>query len=236
MYILRQPKRALISLVILNTGVENKKHSYLEKILDHSDIIFIFDCYGKNINKEKFTSLYNACGYIEVNESLGSTLIKTLDYIVEIFQIHSGFMIIDLDDIVEENMNNDNFFKTLENISMSSIIKPILKISRLSSVLLSRIYEESDNSEKLSWWKKIFNKKDKKNKANMYCSYLSTSDILYFPKASIIKILDFVEKDENKIVESFEDEFDYCKYIFPSLIRYMEMDFINSNIENLELN
>ena len=104
-YVLSQPQRSIISLIVVDSKLplEQGEHEKLDKLRNFSDIFFIFsdDLFSETgkIEKNKFTSLYEACGYIDGNSELCEVCLKTILYCLEIFEHHVGFCIIRLSDL-----------------------------------------------------------------------------------------------------------------------------------------
>ena len=73
MYVINQPKHSIVSLVVFNDNITEEIHKNLAKLNDISDIIFIFSRDQRRINKNKLTSLYNSCGWIESFDNIGFT-------------------------------------------------------------------------------------------------------------------------------------------------------------------
>lgn len=246
-YIFEQPKHIISSIIIVknNFPINEELHKKLEDLSKISDLYFIFSDYhfikSRKIDKEKFTKLYRAGGMIDtVENNLGDSLFKLLDYDITIFQKHLSFIILD----TESNLNN----KTIENLTKltgSTIVRPVFKIRRLTSQEFFQIYKnDEEEKEKISntWINKLFNKPKLENNSNLfgaYCSYTSESDVIFF-KLSTIKVLisEYLEAPEfikDIFIKSFNEESD-IRYLISSIIKYLGINNLNINLEDVEIN
>lgn len=246
-YVLNQPKHIILSIVVVDCQVPLKTamHHDLDKLVRYSDVIFIF-CNkfssNKKIDKRKFTSLYQACGFVESSGNLAKTLFTVLEYSKEIFKKHIGITISNLDDIDV----TDTQIKNLIEINGSAIMKPVFKIRRLESNELFEIYERDVESEeieaKFKLTTSILNLIDRKNKIitdddyGMFKCYTSDSKLLYFKNGTINLILNFVNSPKStNYINSFENELD-IRSVLSSMIKKLGIDNLNQNIEDLEIN
>lgn len=250
-YVLNQPKHIILSVVVVNCSIPliDRIHKDLDKLVKFSDVIFIF-CENKfinnkKINKRKFTSLYQACGFIHSSGNLARTLFTVLEYSKEIFKKHIGITISNLDDI---NFT-DTQIKNLIEINGSAVMKPVFKIRRLNSDELFESYgkefEEYDDVELenfkiASFILKLFNKKkekeDESDTIGMYKCYTSDSRLLYFKNGTINILLNFANDERMKnYIDSFIDDLD-LRGILSSIIKKLNIDNLNQNIEDLEIN
>ena len=247
-YVLNQPKHIILSVVVVDCQVPLKTsiHNDLDKLIRYSDVIFIFcnDKFSSNkkIDKRKFTSLYQACGFIESSGNLAKTLFTVLEYSKEIFKKHIGITISNLDNIDITDIQ----IKNLIEINGSAIMKPVFKIRRLESNELFEIYERDIESEEIEAKFKIttsiLNFIDRKNKIitednyGMFKCYTSDSKLLYFKNGTINLILNFVNNPEStNYINSFENELD-IRSVLSSIIKKLGIDNLNQNIEDLEIN
>ena len=249
-YVLNQPKHIILSVVIVDCSIPliDRIHKDLDKLVKFSDVIFIFceDKFinNKKINKRKFTSLYQACGFIESSGNLARTLFTVLEYSKEIFKKHIGITISNLDDI---NLT-DTQIKNLIEINGSAVMKPVFKIRRLNSDELYESYSnkefeeyddiELENFKLASFILKLFNKKREENNdtIGMYKCYTSDSRLLYFKNGTINILLNFVNDERMKnYIDSFIDDLD-IRGILSSIIKKLNIDNLNQNIEDLEIN
>lgn len=249
-YVLNQPKHIILSVVVVNCSIPliDRIHEDLDKLVKFSDVIFIFceDKFinNKKINKRKFTSLYQACGFIESSGNLAKTLFTVLEYSKEIFKKHIGITISNLDDI---NLT-DTQVKNLIEINGSAVMKPVFKIRRLNSDELYESYsnkefEEYDdielvNFKLVSFILKLFNKKkeEENDTIGMYKCYTSDSRLLYFKNGTINILLNFANDERMKsYIDSFIDDLD-IRGILSSMIKKLNIDSLNQNIEDLEIN
>lgn len=249
-YVLNQPKHIILSVVIVDCSIPliDRIHKDLDKLVKFSDVIFIFceDKFinNKKINKRKFTSLYQACGFTESSGNLARTLFTVLEYSKEIFKKHIGITISNLDDI---NLT-DTQIKNLIEINGSAVMKPVFKIRRLNSDELYESYSnkefeeyddiELENFKLASFILKLFNKKREENNdtIGMYKCYTSDSRLLYFKNGTINILLNFVNDERMKnYIDSFIDDLD-IRGILSSITKKLNIDNLNQNIEDLEIN
>lgn len=233
-YVINQPKHSIVSLVLFDEYINEERHSNITKLNEISDVIFIFSGDYKKINKNKLTSLYNSCGWIESYDNLGFTLFKTLDYCINIFQCHSTFLLMNMFDLININ---EKFFDNIESVNGSSIVKPIFKLKQLSAEDYKRIYirKEINNDSFLNKIRKLFKLQDEleeENDDNMFCSYTSDSKALVFIRPTIIKLIEF--NNNNIYSELFNNKTD-CRYLFASMTKYLNIEIIDCNIEDLKI-
>lgn len=230
-FILNQPKHITLSIVVItDVPLLEKEHNNLDKLSETSDIMFIFSKNLLNINKRKFTSLYNGCGYVTEGDSMTTTLLNTFEYSKEIFKKHIGTLIINN----ASNLGDENINKLLKNImevNNSSIIKPILNIKRLNSGEVFNIYKIKNKNI----FKKLINKQE--DFLGMHSLYTSESKFIYFKNKTIDIILKLIQEDyfiDIKYVESFKN-YD-VRYFLSSVIKKLNIDNLNQDIEELEIN
>ena len=222
-FILRQPKYSIISLVFINSELPLKleQHDKIQDLNNFSDVLFIFPN-TPSIDKNKFTSLYEGCGWIECGPNLCETYLKTILYSLEIFEKHVGYCLINI-----ENIGKINIVKNIDkirSITASTVTNPIFTIKRLSSQEFYDIYKKSNSG--------IF--KTKEDTKNMYCSYTSSSNILYFKRSIAGMFVNFWKSSENnKYISSFSIQ--DPRYFFASLTKFLEIKTIDSDIESLDV-
>lgn len=229
-YVLNQPQRSIISLVLVDSQLplEQTEHEKIDKLRNFSDVFFIFsdDIFSetKKIEKNKFTSLYEACGYIDGGSELCEMYLKTILYCLEIFEHHVGFCIIRLSDL--KSVDVDRCENNIVSLTASSVSSPVFKTRRLTSDEFYDIYKKS-NSGNI-----IFKKQQ--DTTNMYCSYTSESNILFIKRATLGTIIDFWKSSSpNKYIDSFS--ITDPRYFFASIMRYLTIKTIDSEVENLDI-
>lgn len=234
MYVINQPKHSIVSLVLFDENITDEIHKNITRLNNISDVIFIFSGDYKKINKNKLTSLYNSCAWIESYDNLGFTLFKTLEYCINIFQLHNTYLILNLKDL---NNISEKFFDNIESVNASSITKPIFKLKQLSAEDYKRIYmkKEINNDSFLNKIRKLFKLQDEleeDNDDNMFCSYTSYSKALVYFRPTIIKLIEF--NNNNIYSELFNNKTD-CRYLFASMTKYLNIEIIDCNIEDLKI-
>lgn len=221
-YILHQPKHSVISIVLVDSEfpIPEPQHESLAKLLGFSDIFFVFPKNVNGIKKEKFTSLYEGCGWVEEGIGLPKTYLQTILYILEIFECHIGFCISRLSDLKTDIIDPQKII----SLTGSSLRSPVFKTRKLTSSEFYDIYKETNSG--------IF--KTKSDSSNMYASYTSESPILYFKRSNLGTIVDFWRSiEDNKYINSFtlKDP----RYFFASVCKFLGIDIIDSDIHNLDI-
>ena len=253
-YIIEQPKRILISFIVVNLSLmealNNRIHETLIKLVDYSDLFFIFPeshfPEQSKIDKIKFTSLYRGCGFITAeNDRIGEPLFKALNYGVEVLseeKKHLGFMISQLSDL--ENVSQD-FEKLL--LITGPIERPVFRSRFLSGQELHQIYTIPDNSSdtdkkrKSNIFKVLLSLLKKKkyletDEKGMYSTWHSDSPIIYLPRATMETLC-----NSKKLGEAdFEDWINTFtssdpRYLMSSLINALGLKILNMNFNEVEL-
>lgn len=221
-YILHQPKHSILSIILVNSEfpIPEPQHNSLSKLLEFSDVFFIFPKSIKGIDKEKFTSLYEGCGWIEESLRLPETYLHAILYSLEIFECHVGFCISRLSDLILDIIDPQKII----SLTGSSIVSPVFKTRKLTSPEFYNIYKETNSG--------IF--KTKSDSSNMYASYTSESPILYFKRSNLGTIVDFWKSvEDNKYINSFtlKDP----RYFFASVCKFLGINTLNSDIHDLDI-
>jgi len=234
MYVVNQPRKSIVSLVLFDENITDEIHSNINKLNEISDIIFIFSRDYKKIDKNKLTSLYSGCAWIESYDNLGFTYFKVLNYCIHIFRVHNSFLLMNLCNLVGID---DKFFNNIKSVNSSSIIKPIFKLRQLTADDYKRIYTKKEINgfsflDKIRRFFGINNELEEDNKDNMFCSYTSDSVALVYFRPIIMKMIEF--NNENVYSELFDSVLD-CRYLFASMTKYLNLDIIDCSIENLAI-
>lgn len=227
-FILHQPKYAVFSVVSVNSSfpLSQKQHLEVDKLREFSDIFFIFSDKdfpeSSKVDKNKFTSLYEGCGWIDCGENLCETFLKTLQYSLEIFEKHVGFCIINLSDL--ENTNVEKYSGKVITMTASTSSSPVLKIDRLDSEEFYNIYTKKNTG--------LFKKSNPLE--NMYCSYKSTTNIVYFKRSIAGLLINFWKSSENnKYIKSFEQN--DLRYFIASVFKFLTISTLDSDISDLDI-
>lgn len=234
MYVVNQPRKSIVSLVLFDENITDEIHENIIKLNEISDVIFIFSREYKRIDKNKLTSLYNGCAWIESYDNLGFTFFKVLDYCVQIFRMHNSFLLINMNNLVGIG---DKFFDNIKSVNSSSITKPIFKLRQLSAGDYKQIYTRKEISEdsfldKVRRFFGVYDELEEENEDNMFCSYTSDSVALVYFRPTILKMIEF--NSENVYSELFDNMSD-CRYLFASMTKYLNLDIIDCSIENLAI-
>ena len=251
-YVLNQPKHKLISILVVDEDLKDSVniHNSIDRLVKISDVFFIFsDSFFPdqvNINKEKFTSLYQACGFIDCpGFDIGTYLFKLFSYSKEIFNQHVGYVI----SLFSDLLVNENFANHLLKLNSSAIMKPVFKLSRLNSNDLREIYykkrDEVKKESLIDVIKNLFKDvnpekvRDDEIKGNddfgKYCCYGTYSNMMFFRNGTINIFLNYYEDPEIKrYVETFSFKYD-PKFLLASMTKRFGIDNLNYNIEDIEV-
>lgn len=179
MVVIKQPEKAIVSLVVIDSLPDENIHNKLDELKKISDLIFIFK--GVDINPDKFTSLYQGCGYLDhEKESIVKTMKFAMEYCLEIFKSHATFLICPELELLKYKEID---FLALQNISISGLNLPIMIDRRLSSEEFKKIY-----SPKYGWFGNIID-----NEYGKYSSYTNISPLIMLRPKMIKTILDLSE-------------------------------------------
>lgn len=254
MYVVNQPRHPMLSIVLMDYDhypLPDNIHAGLCKLSEISDIIFIFsDSHFDNseINKEKITTLYQACGVIDSSGNLPRTIFKTLQYDKEIFGKHIGVTVSRCQDLLE---STPKLFENLEKINQSRVIKPVFKIRRLSSTELYNFYYTP--AERKKKWRCVYDEclyfyhrhiiqsvtfpwarvevPDPTDYIDCrYCTWGSNSSVLYFRNTTIGI---FLEKPDWEFIDTFTDP--DPRYLFAGLVKANGIECLDYNIEDLDI-
>lgn len=233
-FVLNQPCHTIFSLVVVDSvfPISSDVHDALGKLAEVSDLVFVFsDNFGGSINRMKFSSLYNACAWLDSGDSISDSLFKVLQYDLEVFEgQHISYLVYNSSDLT---YIGNEFIDQIQKINMMSISKPIFKSRRLSSEEYYEIYKLGNNEKSKL---RIFeSKKEKKSDiSNMYCSYTSDSSVLFFKRGTIDLFVKFWCDPETKAYIGTFQKWD-CRYLFASLTKRLGIDTFDCNIEELKI-
>ena len=224
-YVINQPKH--IATYILVVGNEfpllDSVHEKLGELNGVYDLLLVFspDHFPaqKEIDYDKFASLYESCAWIVSGGDLGATIFKLLKYSREIFH-HRTFLISNTSEV--GNIEPDKLWKLV----MSPIIKPVMEIGRLSTDELYDIYSKKE----LSW--NLFSRTED-SRVNRYCSYRVESDVMFFRDTTIDVILDFFENIDPEFVRTFSSE--DVRYMFGSMVKRLGLDYLDMDYNEVQV-
>lgn len=222
-YVLNQPKHSIISLVLVDRKefpLPDSEHESISKLHEFSDVFFIFPKDIKGIRKDKFTSLYEGCGWTEEDTNLPETFLHAILYSFEIFECHVGFCISRLSDLKPEIIDGPK----IVTLTASNLGSQIFKTRKLGSQEFYDIYKETN----------LGILKRRSDFSNMYASYTSESPILYFKRSGLGVVIDFWRASEdNKYVRSFT--LNDPRYFFASVCKYLGIKTIDSDVHDLNV-
>lgn len=226
-YLINQPKHITSTIIVLGDvfPLPSEEHDDIEKLCEISDVLFIFApnhfTHQKDINFDKFASLYRSCAWIESGASLGSTLIKLVEYDKEIFSCHRSTVIMN-----SNHLGNTDTERIMSLVS-SSISKPVMKVERLRSEEFYDIYKEDSYSSPIL--KYLSPKRDSLEKA--FCSYRAVSDLVFFRESTLDNILNFYNSPNDDFPKKYIESFTGgdIMYLLGSLIKYLGIDYLDIN-------
>lgn len=257
-YIIHQPRKIIFSLIIVDTllekGLDEKIHDNLGWLVNYSDIFFVFPEKHfpelSKINKRKFTSLYQGCGFIEsTTKALGTDIIKTLLYDREILSNTRDHLGITISNISDLSNISEKQFNNIHSAISAGISRPVYTVRRLSSSEFHDIYclGEINYEQSLknltghtnifkTIMKALWKKGNLTDDIGMYSTWHSKSPIMYFPKSAIESILRYrtIDKDSfNNWVETFINV--DPRYLIASLVNTCGLDILNMEIDKVEV-
>lgn len=237
-YVVKQPMHSIVSIVVVDeakTPLHPSAHANLDQLVDMTDVIFVFsDRFSvSGFMPDKFTNLYRGCAYIHGSGNvLGRPIFQAMLYAQEIFRRHAAYVVTDLERLGKIRFQNKELLQTL---TASAIVKPILRIKRLSPEELYSIYlpEKLEEEEKTPWWK--FWKTEPattQEEDRINSRYCSDSNLMFF-KQTLVKIFlkNYEDKKFMKYINTFSE--DDPSYLFASYIRELGIDNIDSSPEEL---
>lgn len=234
MYVVNQPKHSIVSLVVFNSDITDNTHKNIIKLCEMSDVVFIFPKdTDRRIDRNKLTTLYSGCSWMDSYDNLGFTIFKVLEYCINIFQSHHTYLITsisELSDICSE------FFEKVVTVNASNVKDPIYKLTQLSGDEYKNIYTRKivKNDSFLNKIRKFFGYDDEleeDNDENTFCSYTSESKVLVYFRQTILKLIEF--NNSNVYSELFTA--DDPRYLFASMTKYLGIDIINCSVEDLSI-
>lgn len=239
MYVQKQPKHSIVSILTMNPSgmLSEENHQALDKLGKFSDLIFIFLGKG-NIDRRKFTTLYQGTAWTSIGdegENLAETQFKVFSYCKEIFNTHQVYLLGDVLDQKEEDIDEDQ----IQLISMSTIIKPIYKAHRLTAEETRNIYWTTDttNNDQPSkiklFWSALINKGCEEKEPdfnNMYYTW-NTSSPLIFLRSETVNL--FLKMIDQKYLQTFSDNSKFSCSIISGL-KKLGIDNIDSNLKDID--
>lgn len=236
MYVQEQPKHSIVSVLIMdpNGVLSEENHQALDKLGKFSDIIFIFLGEG-SINQRKFTSLYHGIAWTSIGdegENLAVTQFKVLQYCKEVFNTHQVYLLGNVLDQKEVDINEDQ----IQLIAMSTIIKPIYKAHRLTAEETRNIYwknSDTTNNDKPSkiklFWSALINRKGNDDFCNMYYTWNTSSSLIFLRSNTIELFLKMIKEDY--LQTFFGDNFSSS---IVSGLKKLGIDNLDSDLKNVD--
>lgn len=205
-FVINQPTNNIFSVIIVGDEfpLDEKVHDSIFNLNKFSDVALVFSDKlfpkSKSINKQKLANLYNACCWIDSNDSLTESLIKLLNYSKEVFNKHICYLFMNSNDIKLDPVDS-KLESCVKKVTASNVEIPMFIAKRLNNEELFDIYKTSDeeiceeNKEKsllnsfLGYFNLNKNTSADNDISNMYANYTSSSNILLLKKSAVEKLL-----------------------------------------------
>ena len=249
-FVVNQPKHLIATIIVIDDilPLPEQIHKVLCKLSEKTDIMFIFKSPSFNkVHKDKFASLYQGCSWVDsTNELVSVSLFNLLLYCLKIFNKHLGYLIISSESLLDEKIFSDKFFNNLEQLTESTVTKPIYKIRRLNSSELYRFYSKSTNELNREEIKdfgvnnlfkfllpSIEDNTDKVIDCR-YCTWTSDSNALFL-KMKIVEniVIKCSTGGFMNYIKTFTDN--DSRYFIVNLIKLMGIENIDYNLEDLDI-
>lgn len=177
MIVLKQPEKATVSLIVVDSLPTENIHNRLDKLKEISDIIFVFKT--DKIDYEKFTSLYQGCGYVvDEKKSIVELMKFAMEYCLEIFKMHISFLVCPELELL--GLPGDIDFTALRENCIDGFKTPIMISRRLSSDEFKQLY-----TTKYNWFGK-----ELENDYGKYSSHVSISPLIMLSNGTTKLLLD----------------------------------------------
>jgi hypothetical protein len=230
--ILEQPGKSILSIILVDGDfpMSEESHAGIERLREVSDIFFIIpESSSRNLVARNFGSLYQGLGYIVGGKGITNSelLMKTFEYDKEIFGNHILVLITQLSDF--SKLGGER----LQGIAASSLVKPIMKTRRLTSQEFYEIYKARE--EKIIY--KYLPIIHEGSSERIYTTHIGITPEILLRPASIQKILEFWEKEDDKgftgvgYVCSFTQP--DLRYFMASLLKRMRLGILEVEPETL---
>lgn len=233
-YVIEQPKSSLVTVIVVDLPgdkpLPQSVHERLRKLREISDLFFIFPC-NLELKECVFLSLYQGCAWLRSLPELGPSLIKSLEYIRNVFSCHAGYCITLL-----SLLETTDIPENLVEINASAIVGPIFRIRPLDSEEYFKFWkgeEKKSACPKNPWWK-FWKKKENDDKITVeigeHCLYTSTSNFIFMrPRA--VKELEGLDKN---YVDSFKFTND-PRYLISSAFKKLGTRVLDRDIKDVSI-
>jgi hypothetical protein len=196
--ILERPKHNNVTFIYfqnekINNSFDQDTSDVLDKLSKESDLVFIFnEKMSGEVNFEKMSSLYAACGYIECdNNYLTQSLYYATSYFHVLYERCLGFLMIPF-----EKLKNLDVEKICRIVNNGNIVSSIFKTRRLNIEELKQIFIKP---EKQSFWDSIVKGKIKLDYSSGCYSRFSTShenNCIFLRTVFVIEMRKFIESED----------------------------------------
>ena len=242
MFVVREQRSLTATILVCNftdqLPLDQEHHNSLLELSKKTDVYLIFpSTVPKTVNFEKFTNLYDFCGYVVSKQPLSkvvTSLMFTFDYLTTINSRYISYLTGDLTDFI--NMDTIQISKVIYNtkqLEMYNVKSVVGKAIQLSSEEYYEIYKEPI-PEKKSWW--LLKESTKSYNDLMYYRFKSGSDFLYFRKNHIVDLLSFESKPEGmSYIDTFSGDIRINDFLC-SYIKYSGITNISFSVEDLDIN
>jgi len=255
-YVTSQPVHSIISFVVVENKfpLSKEEHEGLEILHGISDIFFIFPNTVTGIDYDKFSSLYQACGFIveDKEDNLGKTLFTALGYAREVFSKHSAYTFHSSGYVITSKLSEN-----IVSLTMMDLSSPVISCYRLSSEEMAKIYkceakvEEEVKEGLLGKAKKLLNLGEKKEEEESRFlgtgrnkSHKTSSGLVFVPYRIIDKYVPMYKTRETSVeydqdftdfVDTFRQDKD-IRYLLASIfMRQKDEKIIDRDIADMSV-
>ena len=238
-FILERPKHNNVTFIYFQSEkikdlFDQDTSNVLDKLSQASDLIFIFNKkMSSEVNFEKMSSLYRACGYIESdNNYLTQSLYYATSYFHVLYERCLGFLMISF-----EKLKNLDVERVCSIINNGNLFSSVFKTRRLSIEELKQIFIKP---EKMGFWESKIKGKMKLEYSSGCYSRFSTSyenNCIFLRTKFVIEMRKFIESEECpfEYLESFytrepSEFFASIKERLPENVKVLDLE-----IEKIEL-
>lgn len=248
-FVVNQPKHTSLSVIVFDTGktefpLPTKIHENLYTLSEQTDLFFIFKGDLSGINLDKFSSLYEATGWILSGKSVSTSLFKVFEYSKEIFESYVSYTVWNSFSLADIKGNMKDLTGKIIKATMSDLKWPIFKYTRLTPKELFDIYknEELENEEGvknflLSWYNKFWQDINKERRhgdqGNRYTTYKSESALMFFKTQTVNRLISDIWENNKEWVETFI--WDDPRYLLTCSCKKLGINIQNEDLGNLSI-
>ena len=188
-YINQQPTKSVLSIVLVNSNLplSDPTHHNLLQLCKETDVMFLMSPGYGLIDFNKFTALYQACGWVEASKSIPVTFVSLLEYEKEIWEEKHPGILITSTELLDLEIN----ISKVKGLVASDINKPIMKCREMNSQEFYGIYKTGEKKRSWSWW--FVGQDEEEYIDNRYSTYTSESRVIILRPSVTNQILSFWE-------------------------------------------